>query len=64
MGVRTIFAETCSRAKCMASRRGPIYRAQGVEGGSCGRMPLSTGGRDKSGPYGRSVLTLHDEKLV
>jgi hypothetical protein len=28
---------------------GQIYRAQGLGGGLCGRLPLSTRGRDKSG---------------
>jgi len=39
----------------MASRRGPIYRAQGVERGKRPQEPPPPPGRDKSGPYRHSV---------
>ena len=45
------FCRGMQPSEAMARRRGPIDRALGMGGGSCGRLPLSTRGRDKSGPY-------------
>ena len=42
-------------SEAMASRRGQIYRAHGVERGTRPHEPPPPRGRDKSGPYGHSV---------
>src|SRR5690349_5669221 len=39
-------------SEAIASRRGQMYRAHGVGGGPCGRLPLST-------PWARYIWPLH-----